>query len=141
MTARKLRSFALAAICAVLSCTSAEAQTITCPLRFPTKVLQFGPADDGWTPGLGDLAAPLESIALFSGPPAEGAELKPSSANGTRVSWTLDEPIPGGVWLQCAYGRNALSLSRPLPTAPSVCVATYGKAQAAQPRHIEFSCR
>ena len=141
MTPRKPRFFALATTCGVFACTLACAQTITCPPRFPMKVLQFGPTDDGWTAGAGDPAAPLESVGLFSGPPAEGAELKPTSANGTRVSWELDEPIPGGVWLQCAYGRNALTLARPLPTAPKVCAAKYGKEQAFQPRQIEFSCR
>ena len=141
MTARRPIIFTLAAACGALACTLASAQAITCPSRFPMKTLQFGPADEGWTAGPGDLAAPLESVGLYGGPPSEGAELKPISANGTRVTWELDEPIPGGVWLQCAYGRNSLSLSRPLPTAPKVCVAKYGKAQASQPRQIEFSCR
>ena len=58
-----------------------------------------------------------------------------------RVAWEIDEPVPGGVWLQCTYGRDALSLSRQLTTAPRSCVAKYGKEQASQPRHIEFSCR
>ncbi len=141
MTACKPFFFSLATTCGIFSCALASAQTIACPQRFPMKTLQFGPADEGWTAGAGDLAAPLESVGLFSGPPSEGAELKPYSANGTRVSWRIDEPVPGGVWLQCAYGRNALSLSRPLPTAPQICVATYGKEQPFQPRHIEFSCR
>ena len=91
--------------------------------------------------GTRHLAAPLESAALYNGPPSEGAELKPTSATGTRVSWELDEPMPGGVWVQCAYGHDALSLSRPLPMAPTICVAKYSKEQAAQPRHIDFSCR
>ncbi len=131
---------ALAAACGLGACISASAQTVTCPPRFPMKVLQFGFGGDGWTAGPGDSAAPLESIGLFSGPPAERAELIPTSSNGIRISWQLDEPIPGGLWLQCNYGRNALTLSRPLQTAPRVCVAKYGKERAFQPRPIDFSC-
>ena len=141
MTARKPIFSAIATTCGVLACTLTSAQTVTCPARFPMKTLQFGPADEGWTAGPGDLAAPLESVGVFSGPPSERAELKPASAKGNRVTWEIDEPVPGGVWLQCAYGRNALSLSKRLPSEPRICVAKYGKQQGSQPRHIEFSCR
>ncbi len=141
MTARKNAFFALAAACGVCACAIATAQTFTCPPRFPMKTLQFGPVEDGWTAGTGDLAAPLESVGLFSGPPTEGAALKPTTADGTRVTWKLEGPMPAGLWMQCAYGRNALSLSKPLPTTPSVCIAKYGKERAFQPRQIELDCR
>ena len=140
MTARNL-ILVLAAASGLCAGASAAAQAVTCPPRFPTNTLQFGAAGDGWTAGPGDSAAPLESVGLFSGPPAERAELIPTSSNGTRVTWKLDEPIAGGVWLQCTYGRQSLTLSRPLQTAPRICVATYGKERALQPRPIDFSCR
>ena len=103
------------------------------------QVLRFDAPDDGWTAGPGD-AAPLTSMALFSGPPAELAMLQPTSANGQRARWTLEPPYKGGLWLQCAYGSNSLTLSRPLASIPKACVATYGKEHPYQPRAIEFVC-
>lgn len=123
------------------ACLPASAQTFTCPERYPMSVLQFGPASDGWTASAGDLAAPLESMGLFSGPPSHGAMLKPNSATGAQVTWLLEPPYDGGLWIQCAYGRNALTLAKPLGSLPKRCTAKYGKERPYQPRPIEFSCQ
>lgn len=139
MTNRLIPFLALAAA-ALGACSLASAQALTCPARFPAKSLQFGPVEEGWTAGAADHGAPLESVGLFSGPPQRGAMLQPTTADGKRVSWTFEGPYPDGIWLQCAYGRDSLTLSKPLATAPKTCVAIYGKEHAFQPRAIQFSC-
>ena len=141
MMACRTPLLALAVAFGIGACQLASAQSFACPARFPAKSLQFGPADGGWMAAAGDLGAPLESIGLFSGPPQRGAMLQPTSADGLHVSWRLEGPYPEGVWVQCAYGRDSLTLSKPLPTMPKTCVAIYGKEHAFQPREIQFSCR
>ena len=131
----------LVAACGACGSASVEAQTLTCPPHLPTTALRFGQADDGWSASAGEFAAPLESMGLFSGPPSEGAALQPTTANGKVVSWTLEPPYRGGLWVQCAYGGGSLTLSKPLPGIPKVCVAKYGAAHANRPRAIDFSCR
>jgi hypothetical protein len=103
------------------------------------KSLHLSQVDDGWTAGTG-WPAPLMSLGLYSGPPAQGAELQPTTANRERVSWTLTPPHPQGIWLQCDYAGGVLTLQRPLQGIPKTCVARYGKAHEIKPRSIEFHC-
>lgn len=140
MKNRRNTLLALAAVGGLCACSLVSAQALTCPARFPAKAIQFGPTDDGWSAGAADHGAPLESIGLFSGPPQHGAMLQPTTADGKRISWTLEGPFPDGVWVQCAYGRDTLTLSKALASVPKACVALYGKERAYQPREIQFTC-
>ena len=130
----------MTAVCGIATSSRAGAQALTCPARFPMQTLQFGRTGDDWKPGAGDLPPPLESMGLFAGPPSQGAMLQPTTADGGRVTWRLQPPYQGGLWVQCTYARNSLALSKPLPNIPRVCVAKYGKEHPNQPRVIEFSC-
>ena len=132
-------SLAVVACALAMSRTAWAVDTPACPATFPMKSLHLSEIDDGWTAGTGH-PAPLVSLGLYSGPPSQGAALKPHTADAEHVSWTLEPPYSQGLWLQCDYAGGVLTLQRPLQRIPKTCVAKYGAAHAVKPRSIEFHC-
>jgi hypothetical protein len=58
-----------------------------------------------------NLGAFLVSVAVFSGPPAEGGELPPATRRPTEITWTIPE-AGKDAYVVCRYeGGNALAFS------------------------------
>ncbi|WP_341676657.1 STY0301 family protein [Niveibacterium sp. SC-1] len=105
----------------------ALAAELPCPAQIGT-VQHLPKPESGWE--LSTLPWPqrLNGIALFDGPPGEGAELKPELFGGKeplRASWDLDRANPRGYWLQCRYDGTRLVLSRRIEPAPTRCEAYF----------------
>lgn len=120
---------------------ASSAQTVTCPAVFPLKSLRFAPPADGWTAEAGERATPLIGWGLFSGPPAQLAALQETTDNQGQAIWQLALPYPGGLWVQCVYAGGALTLTRRLSLATSVCTAPNRVPRAGKPRAVSFVCK
>ena len=137
--ARLLAAVAVTALAA--PGTASAEETVTCPAVFPIKSLQFAPTADGWTSKPGASAAPLVAWGLYSGPPAQLAELQESTQSKGQAIWTLAPPYPGGLWVQCVYADGALTLSRRLSLTAGTCAASNKKPHSGQPRAVSFVCK
>jgi len=120
---------------------AAATETVTCPAVFPMKALQFASATDGWTAQPGERAPRLIGFGLYSGPPAQLAQLQETSVSKGQAIWRLAPPYPEGLWVQCVYADGALTLTRRLTFTSGVCSAPSalplkGKAQA-----VSFACK
>jgi len=120
---------------------SAAAETVTCPPLFPGGSVHFTPTDDGWTAEPGHLAPYLVGWGLYSGPPAELAQLQESDSGNGWESWRLEGAYPEGLWVQCVYGGGGLTLTRKLSTVTGTCTARHEKTPPTKPKPVSFVCR
>jgi len=141
MTNRLLVSLLASLAAFGVPCTACAAETVTCPAVFPMKALQFGPANDGWTAEPGDRAPRLIGFGLYSGPPAQLAQLQETSVRKGQSIWNLAPPYPGGLWVQCVYADGALTLARRLSTTSGVCSAPDTLPHNGKPQAVSFVCK
>lgn len=116
-------------------------ETVTCPAVFPMKALQFGPTTDGWTAEPGERASRLIGFGLYSGPPAQLAELQETTVRKGQSIWNLAPPYAGGLWVQCVYADGALTLARRLSTTSGVCTAPNTLPHNGKPQAASFVCK
>jgi hypothetical protein len=129
------------AMLALASTTPASAaESFACPPAFPAQALTLSPTTDGWTAGTGDPAL-FFGADVFDGPPEQRASLQPGASSRNSSTWRFEGPSPRGIWLQCSYAGGALTLTRRLPAAPSVCVAHYPKSVEGRAVSVTFDCR
>ena len=140
-TNRLLAALLAAAIALGAPRISAAAETVTCPPLFPGGSVHFTPTDDGWTAEPGHLAPYLVGWGLYSGPPAELAELQESDSGNGWESWKLDGAYPEGLWVQCVYAGGGLTLTRKLSTVTGTCTARHEKTPPTKPKPVSFVCR
>lgn len=142
MTATRQLASVLLAVCCVGHLRDAAAvETVTCPPLLPSGAVHFSPTDDGWTAEPGYFAPYLVGWGLFSGPPAELAELQETDSGKGWQSWKLEGPYPEGLWVQCVYGRGGLTLTRKLSTVAGTCTARYEKTPPTKPKPVSFVCK
>ncbi len=120
---------------------AAAAETVTCPPLFPDASVHFTPTSDGWAAEPGPLASYLTGWALYSGPPAELAELQASDSGKGWASWRLEGAYPEGLWVQCVYGGGGLTLTRKLSTVTGTCTEHHEKTPPTKPKPVSFVCR
>lgn len=129
-----------AALIALAAAATAAAAT---PLNCPARASWSGPAtsapSDGWSAEIATSAHPLSGVSLYDGPPAEGAALQPQrvSADGRRLTWSLEALAAPPAWLSCDYGGGAVRLVRRLPDAVRRCTAHVDQFKA--PRRVAIS--
>jgi hypothetical protein len=142
MTTNRLLAtlFALATVLGVPGIAVAT-ETVTCPAVFPMKALQFTPATDGWTAQPGERAPRLIGFGLYSGPPAQLAQLQETSVSKGQAIWRLAPPYPEGLWVQCVYADGALTLTRRLSITSGVCSAPNAVSLKGKPREASFVCK
>ena len=105
------------------------------------KALQFAPATDGWSAEPGERAPRLIGFGLYSGPPAQLAELQETSVSKGRAIWSLAPPYPDGLWVQCVYADGALTLTQRLSTTSGMCSAPNALPRKGKPQAISFVCK
>ena len=120
---------------------ASAAETVTCPAVFPMKALQFASTTDGWTAEPGERAPRLIGFGLYSGPPAQLAELQETTVSKGRAIWELAPPYPGGLWVQCVYADGALTLTQRLPITSGVCSAPDALSRKGKPQAVSFVCK
>jgi hypothetical protein len=116
-------------------------ETVTCPAVFPMKALQFTPVTDGWTAQPGERAPRLIGFGLYSGPPAQLAQLQETNVSKGQSIWQLAPPYPEGLWVQCVYADGALTLTRRLSLTSGICSAPNAFNRKGKPREASFVCR
>lgn len=142
MTTTRTLVLALLAACSLgLSEHASSAETATCPALFPDSSVHFTPTEDGWSAEPGRLAPFLVGWGLYSGPPAELAQLQESDGGKGWASWKLEGPYPKGVWVQCVYGGGGLTLTRRLSAITGVCTEHHEKTPPTKPKPVTFACR
>jgi poly(3-hydroxybutyrate) depolymerase len=142
MTTNRLLATLLIASMAIDAPRAASAaETVTCPAVFPMQTLHFGPTADGWKPETGERPPRLIGFGLYSGPPAQLAQLQETTVSKGRAIWNLAPPYAGGLWVQCVYADGALTLSRRLSTTSGVCSAPDTLPRQGKPRLISLVCK
>ncbi len=126
-------------LCAVS--VSAGNETVTCPAAFPTNIIQFGSADEGWKAEFGERPPSLVGWGLDSGPPSELAALIPSGEGKGQISWSLEGPFPEGVWVDCVYADGALKLTKRLAATSGICTAPSKNVKTGKRQPVSFVCR
>lgn len=121
-----MRALALLLLAPAMAAAQDRSTLLTCPgsLRLTPRVALEAPA--GWRA----LPAPqthwLRGARLFSGDPAEEAELVPDNPRPRAYRWTLAAHAAPQPWLVCAYEGTEASIAAAVPAAATVClVATY----------------
>ena len=140
-TMQRLAGALFAACCFGHLQGAVAAETATCPPLFPSTAVHFTPTDDGWTAEPGQFAPYLTGWALYSGPPAELAELQETASGKGWESWKLEGPYPEGLWVQCVYGGGGLTLTRKLSTVTGTCTVRHDKTLPTKPKPVSFVCR
>ena len=120
------RILLLAAI--ALPCVGAAAGelAIVCPESIAA-VESLSTADDVWRveSDLGKRGKFLDSISVFSGPPAEMASLVPDRTSRKKQlrtsTWQFAAPSTAAYWVACTYTNSTLQLTRQLPSGVRRC--------------------
>lgn len=96
-----------------------------CPASISTTVSVKG-AEAPWQ-AVADAAArsTLAGVRVYSGPPAEMANLVPDSVKRVKrletATWQLPKEAGRAYWLACSYHNTALLLARPVPATARSC--------------------
>ena len=142
MTTNRLLAALLASLAALgVPCIASAAETLTCPAVFPMKALRFEPTPDGWTAEPGERPPRLIGFGLYSGPPAQLAELQETTVRKGQSIWNLAPPYPGGLWVQCVYADGALTLAHRLSITSGVCSAPNTLPHNGKPQAASFVCK
>ena len=111
-----------------LPCVGAAAGelVIVCPESIAA-VESLSTADDAWRveSDLGKRGKFLDSISVFSGPPAEMASLVPDRTSRKKQlrtsSWLFTAQASATYWVACSYSNTTLQLNRQLPGGVRRC--------------------
>jgi hypothetical protein len=140
-THRLLPALLVASVALGAPCIASAAETVTCPALFPLQALQFGDAQGGWTAQPGARAPRLIGFGLYSGPPAQLAQLQETTVSKGQSIWKLAPPYEHGLWVQCVYAAGALTLARPLSVTSGVCSAPARLPRQGPPQPISVVCK
>jgi hypothetical protein len=126
MKKHQARILLLAAI--ALPCVGAAAGelVIVCPESIAA-LESLSAADDAWRveTDLGKRGKFLDSISVFSGPPAEMASLIPDRTSRKKQlrtsTWVFPAQASATYWVACTYSNSTLQLTRQLPGGVRRC--------------------
>jgi hypothetical protein len=111
---------------------SLKAEPLACPPETSISAARLTDVPTGWTTELSRRKLTLFSVRFYSGPPRELGELKgefmPSNEKGVkRVRWEFgqDASSEAGIWMQCDYGRQVISMATRIPKNITECTDRY----------------
>jgi len=117
---------------ASLSCA---AELPACPSSTEVMAATLSDLPHGWTAIPAGHRLQLSGVRFYSGPPSEGAELKPelldSKKEGLQQSrWHFGAEASSsrGIWMRCDYAAQAVSMTVRLPENVVQCEDQYEEA-------------
>jgi hypothetical protein len=126
--------------------TFAADPTLQCPPELPAGAVQLTLPQQGWT-AYAPARLRLHSVGFMDGPPAEMADLMPTTIDQKKGRSTVTWRFTGGAmvrgrWLSCGYGDgNEITLSKKVPDNTKTCTVYYRNGTFPNFQDIAVECK